>query len=61
MLVVAALLDLLLFSSPSELKGLSASNPPPPDRQCGKYPVSLQITDEWDMGMRVGYMFVDGR
>ena len=86
MLVVAALLDLLLFSSPSELKGPSASNPPPSEYQCGQYPISLHITDEGkgvykyvggrkvvgsydtlpdigviDIGMRVGYMFIDGR
>ena len=61
MLVVAALLDLLLFSSPSELKGLSASNPPPSEYQCGQYPISLHITDEVENAMRVGYMFVDGR
>ena len=61
MLLVTAMLDLLLVSLPAELQGFSGSNPPPPDRQCGKYPVSLHITDEVENAMRVGYMFVDGR
>ena len=61
MLLVAAMLDLLLVSLPAELQGFSGSNPPPPDLQCGKYPVSLHITDEVENAMRVGYMFVDGR
>ena len=46
MLVVAALLDLLLFSSPSELKGPSASNPPPSEYQCGQYPIISHINDK---------------
>ena len=61
MLVVDAMLDLLLVALPSESKGFSASNPPPAESQCGQYPISLHITDEIDMGMRVSYMFVDGR
>ena len=61
MLVVDVMLDLLLVSLLPELKGFSASNPPSSEYQCGEYPVSLQITDEWDMGMKVAYMFVDGR
>lgn len=61
MLLVTAMLDLFLVSLPVELQGFSGSNPPPPDRQCGKHPVSLHITDEVENAMRVGYMFVDGR
>ena len=52
---------LVSYSLPSELQGFSGSNPPPPTLQCGKYLVSLHITDEVENAMRVGYMFVDGR
>ncbi len=41
MLVVAAMLDLLLVSLPSELQGFSASNPPPSEYQFGQYPIRI--------------------
>jgi len=55
------MLDLLLVSLAADLKGFSGSNPPPPEYQCGQYPVHLHVADEEEHAMRVGYLFVDGR